>query len=298
MSFPLRQLEAFHAVCRTGSVTRAAETLSISQPAVSRLLASFSGAVGFDLFQKSGGRLVPSREGAHLLREVERLLETLDNIDRLSTDLTDRRAGHLRIACLTGFATSHLPQVLAQFLADRPRVRVTLEPDRPDRILDWIVDEHYDCGVSDAPSTHPMVDCTMVHMRTVCILPAGHALCAKSEIRPEDLAAEPIIHTRRDSLFYQQLNETFAARGVKLGTKIETRQFTAAAMLVAAGAGVSVISEMDAREYEHHGLTIRPFRPVVPHRLALLRPTAARSSLLALDFMEMFEASLAPFRLN
>ena len=297
MTFPIRQLEAFHAVCRTGSITRAAQALSISQPAVSRLLSSFSATVGFELFQKTGGRMVASREGAHLLREVERLLETLDNIGRLSTDLTDRRAGHLRVACLTGFATSHLPQVLAGFLADRPRVRVTLEPDRPDRILDWIIDEHYDCGVSDAPSTHPMVECSMIQMRTVCILPQGHPLSAKSEIWPEDLAAEPIIHTRRDSLFYQQLNETFAARGLKLGSRIETRQFTAAALLVAAGAGVSVISEMDAREYEHHGLTIRPFLPVVAHRLALLRPAAARSNLLAQDFMDVFEASLAPFRL-
>jgi len=296
MGFPLRQMEAFHAVCQKGNVTKAAEHLGVSQPAVSRLLAAFAGSVGFELFHKSSGRLTPTREAAFLLREVERLLETLDNIDRLSVDLTDRRAGHLRLACLSGFATSHLPRVLAQFLTNRPQVRVTLEPDRPERILEWIISEHYDCGISDTPSTHPMVESQMVGMRTACILPLGHALAAKSEIWPEDMLPHAIIHTRRDSAFFRQLNDEFTSRGLKLGSRIETRQFTAACMLVAAGAGISVVSEMDAREYEDRGLVIRPFGPGIAHRLALLRPTAPRSSMIALDFMEAFEASLAPFR--
>ncbi|HEX9858873.1 MAG TPA: LysR substrate-binding domain-containing protein [Paracoccaceae bacterium] len=298
MSFPLRQLEAFHAVCRQGTITKAADALGISQPAVSRLLAAFAGSVGFELFHKSAGRLVPTQEAAFLLREVERLLENLDSIGRLSVDLTDRRAGHLRVACLPGFATSHLPQVLAAFLADRPRVRVTLEPDRPERILEWIIGEQYDCGISDEPSTHPMVESRLIAMRTVCILPQGHALARQSTIWPEDLTQESIIHTRRDSPFYQQLHEVFAMRGLKLGSRIETRQFTAACMLVAAGAGVSVVSEMDAREYESRGLLIRPFGPQLAHRLALLRPGNARPSMIALDFMEAFEASLEPFRLR
>jgi DNA-binding transcriptional LysR family regulator len=297
MRFPLRQLEAFHAVSRRGSITRAAQELGVSQPAVSRLLQDFAGSVGFDLFAKSGGRLTPTQEAVYLLREVERLLENLDNIGRLSVDLTDRRAGHLRIACLPGFATSHMPQVLAGFLADRPRVHVTLEPDRPERILEWLVGEQYDCGISDEASTHPSVESTLISMRTVCILPKGHRLAARAEIWPEDLAQESLIHTRRDGRFFQTLSEAFLAQGVTMPSRVETRQFTAACLLVAAGAGVSVVSEMDAREYEGRGLIIRPFRPEVAHRLALLRPTGARASLIAHDFMEVFEASLAPYRL-
>ncbi|THD83791.1 LysR family transcriptional regulator [Aliigemmobacter aestuarii] len=298
MSIPIRQLEAFHATCRKGSITRAAEYLGISQPAVSRLLSSLAESVGFELFHRSAGQLQPTAESAILLREVERLLDNLETIDRLSHDLTDRRAGHLRIACLPGFAVSHLPKVLADFLAGRPKLRVTLEPDRPERILEWIIREHYDCGISDEYSTHPAIRVRMVGMRTVCILPKGHALSARHEIRPEDIVNENIIHTRRDSGFFHQLRDVFSARGLKLGSRIETRQFTAACMLVAAGAGVAVVSEMDAREYESRGLVLRPFLPETPHYLSLIRPPTARSSLLASEFMEMFEDSLAPFRVS
>ncbi len=153
-----------------------------------------------------------------------------------------------------------------------------------------------DCGVSDTPSVHPLVESTVIGMRTACILPQGHALCAKSVIWPEDLATQDIIHTRRDSEFYHLLNEACTSPGVKLTTRIQTRQFTTASLLVASGAGVSVVSEMDAREYAHLGLAIRPLGPDIAHRLALLCPTNARSSLIAMKFLETFEASLAPYR--
>ena len=298
MQHPIRQLEAFHAVATKGTMTRAAAHLGISQPAVSRLLSSFAAAVGFDLFNRVAGRLVPTREGALLLAEVERLLETAESIDRLTADLTDRRAGHLRIACLPGFAVSHLPGVLARFLSDRPRVRATLEPDRPERILEWLIRERYDCGISDEFTSHPAVRAKLIGMRTVCILPLGHPLAARRELFPEDIAEENIIHTRRDSGFFHQLREVFAARGLRLSGRIETRQFTAACMLVAEGAGVSVVSQMDAQGYAHRGLVLRPFLPPVPHHLALIQPASARPSTLATEFLDAFEDSLSPFRVS
>lgn len=298
MSIPIRQLEAFYAACRKGSITGAARHLGISQPAVSRLLATLAETVGFELFHRTSGRLQPTAESAILLREVERLLDNLESIDRLTHDLNDRRAGHLRIACLPGFAVSHLPRVLADFIADRPKLRVTLEPDRPERILEWLIREHYDCGISDEYSTHPAIKARLVGMRTVCILPRGHRLAAKAEIWPEDLATENLVHTRRDSGFYHQLREVFTSRGLKITSRVETRQFTAACMLVAVGAGVSVVSEMDAREYEGRGLVIRPFLPPTPHMLSLIRPSGMRGSLVAAEFMEVFEDSLAPYRVS
>jgi DNA-binding transcriptional LysR family regulator len=58
----IRQIEAFNAVMKVGSVTKAAETLFVSQPAVTKLLKSFEESCGFDLFSRSTGRLVPTPE--------------------------------------------------------------------------------------------------------------------------------------------------------------------------------------------------------------------------------------------
>jgi len=295
LAIRLRQLEAFRAVSKSGNITRAAENLGISQPAVSRLLSHFAVEVGFELFQRRDGRLIPTQESRYLLGEVDRLLDSLSHIEELTKDLTERKAGHLRIACLPGFATSHLPGVVAKFLKSRPGVTVTIEPDRPERILEWIIGEQYDFGITEGFAGHPAVESKPVNMRTVCILPTDHPLSTADEVWPEDLAGDRMIHTRRDSQFFRTLEEQFITRGVALPSLIEVRQFNAACMLVAEGAGVSVVSDLDARAYEGRGLTIKPFRPQVSHNLTLLQPIHTPISMVTLEFIEVFKASLEPY---
>lgn len=298
MSVKLRQLEAFYAVGQLGSMTLAAKKLNISQPAVSRLLASYSESIEFKLFNRQNGKLVPTQDARFLLREVGRLLDSLEHIDEITQSLTSGNAGHLKIACLPGFSTSHMPRVLSEFLINRPNVTVNLEPDGANRIFEWIISEQYDCGITDVFSDHPAVKCQRIPMKTVCIMSEGNTLGKKKFITPEDLINEPMIHSRRDSAFYRKLEEVFTLHNVKINSWIETRQFNSACMLVAEGRGVSIVSEMDAREYESRGLIIKPFRPVIPHTLMLVRPKHTALSTIAIEFLDFFESSLEPFRLK
>ncbi len=295
MKFSLRQLEAFQAVAHSGSVTQAARKLGVSQPAVSRLLSDFTATVGFDLFTREGGTLRPTSEARYLLAEVNRVFEGLRHLDDLRRDLSERRAGHLRIACLPGFATSHLPGVLAAFLAERPGVTVTLEPDRPERILEWIIGQQYDCGITDGFTSHPATESLDLAIRTVCILPPGHPLAERDRIGPADLAGEKIIHTRRDSRFFRRVAQAFAGAGVALNSWIEVRQFTTACTIVASGSGASVVSALDAEQFRDRGLVIRPFLPEIHHRITVLRPVSGDRPVLALDFLESFIHSLRPY---
>ncbi|WP_370251316.1 LysR substrate-binding domain-containing protein [Nioella sp.] len=295
MKFQLRQLEAFRAVAETGNVTKAAKSLGVSQPAVSRLLSDFGKSIGFELFERRQGVLVPTSESRYLLAEVRRVLDGLDHLEDLRRDLTERTGGHIRIACLPGFAISHLPRVLVAFLEDRPGVTVTLEPDRPERILEWIIGEQYDCGITDAFAGHPATESSDILIRSACILPPGHPLQAKPVITPLDLAGEKMIHTRRDSRFFHRLSRAFSNYGVEINSWIEVRQFTAACMMVAEGAGASVVSALDAEQFADRGLVIRPFEPAIHHRLTILRPATGSRTPIVLDFIDAFTRSLAPF---
>ncbi len=290
-----RQLEALMAVILNGSVTAAAADLGISQPAASRLLADLAKEFDFQLFDKRDGRLVPSQEVRLLEPDIRRVIELMRQISDVSADITKRKAGHIRIACLPGFATSHLPRVVAEFLRDRPGISVTIEPDRPERILEWMVTEQYDFGITDGFFGHPAVERTDVNVRTVCIFPAGHPLEQRQNIRPRDLARENIIHTRRDSVFFQELERRFQDDQVELRSHIEVRQFTAACELVCQGVGVSVVSELDAVKYANQGIAFRPFQPALPHGISLVRPIHKTPSLITLEFFETFKASLDPY---
>lgn len=287
----LRQLEALKSVADHGTMTRAAHSLDISQPAVSRLLADLSDELGFTLLDRKDGRLVPTQEARYILPDIARVLEMMKNISATSQNLNASTAGHLRVACLPGFATSHLPAVVTEFLNNRPDVTLTLEPDRPERILEWIIGEQYDCGITDSFDGHPAIDSVTLDIRTVCIFPTAHHFADYDQIEPKHLQAERLIHTRRDSSFYQTLNDVFRKSAVTPKSIVETRQFTAACELVARGVGVSVVSELDARNYQGR-LDYRPFAPSVPHKISLVRPIHKMPSKITLDFMEAFKNSL------
>lgn len=291
----VRQLEALVAVIANGSMTAAAADLGISQPAISRLLGDLARKFDFPLFVKRDRQLVASPEVRQLEPEIRRVLELMRRIADVGGDLTNRKAGQLRIACLPGFATSHLPEVVAAFLRDRPDVTMTIEPDRPERILEWMIAEQYDLGITDGFVGHPAIDRTQVRLRTVCVFPEGHRLAALDRVTPADLAGEPVIHTRRDSEFFALLSRRFEEAHVALDSHVEVRQFTAACELVRRGLGVSVVSLLDAEPYEGRGLCHRPFLPALPHVLSIVRPVHKIPSLLTIEFTEAFAASLAPF---
>ena len=126
---------------------------------------------------------------------------------------------------------------------------VTLEPDRPERILEWIIGEQYDCGITDGFLGHPATHSQDLFMRSVCILPKGHFLQEKTHVTPTDLAGEKMIHTRRDSRFYQHLSRAFSDHGAAIDSLVEVRQFTTACTMVRDGMGASVVSAIDAEGF-------------------------------------------------
>lgn len=292
----LRQLEALNAVAKTGNISRAADLLGISQPAASRLLADLAKNLGLPLYHRKDGRLVLTSEVRLLMPEVRRVLESMDYIAQVAHNIPTGKAGHLRIACLPGFAVSHLPEVIAKFMENRPDVTVTIEPDRPERILEWIIGEQYDCGITDGFMGHPAIEERKISIKSACIFPKGHRLEELDEITPADLSGEKLIHDTVGSVYHRAVSEAFSRAHVNLESLIETRQFTTACELVCLGTGVSIVSELDARTYQNRGLSYRPFLPDIPHELSLVRPLHQPPSLLTMDFLTQFEESLSKLR--
>lgn len=237
--------------------------------------------------------MVLSQEARYLLPEIRRILESIDHISQMGVDLPHAMAGHLRIACLPGFAISHLPGVVAEFTAERPNVTVTIEPDRPNRILEWILAEQYDFGIADGFKGHPAIESKALEMPSVCVFPKGHPFKDLKQVTPWDLQTERLIHDKFESEYYRDVRDAFLKVGAKMRPCIETRQFTCACELVCLGAGVSIVSLLDAKTYESRGLEYRPFVPNIPYRFTILQPTHRPPSLITLEFMELFVSKLA-----
>jgi DNA-binding transcriptional LysR family regulator len=294
----LRQLEAFRAVIIAGGVTPAANMLNISQPAVSRLVANLETAIGIPLFERSGGRLHPTMEADYLYDEVDRAISNLEHVSQLAADIRNQKAGHLRIACLPGFATTLLPGVVSEFLKDRSDITVKLQTRSSDRVREWIAAQQYDIGIADEFEGHRAVHHEFMNIRTECVLSPRHPLAHKKIITPQDLDDVPMITIDRDTRIHQAMETAFEEVGAILKSRVEVRQFSTACIMARNEVGVAIVSSIDAAEYNGKGIIVRPFEPQMPFRLDILYPKYHPRSLILQEFIQHFKTALEPFALN
>jgi len=109
----LRHIEVFHAIKRSGSISRAAELLCISQPAVSQVLKHAEVQLGFKLFKLDRGRLQPTPEAEILGSAVEKVFQDLDAVQQVAMNLQRGATGRMRIGCLPAVGLNLLPLAVA-----------------------------------------------------------------------------------------------------------------------------------------------------------------------------------------
>lgn len=119
-----RQLEVFCAIMREGSLTSASKALNTSQPALSQLLRHAEHQLGFALFKRIKGRLVPTPEAHEIYPEADRLFQDLEALRRRTNDLKTGRRGLVRMAASAPPAMSLVPRALALFRAQYPEIVV------------------------------------------------------------------------------------------------------------------------------------------------------------------------------
>ncbi|MDZ3831643.1 MAG: LysR substrate-binding domain-containing protein [Sphingopyxis sp.] len=118
----LRHIEVFHAVYEHGSVTEAARALNVSQPSVSKVLRHAEDQLGYILFRREKGRLIPTEPAHELFLEVSAVYTQLGRLSRTARNLGTRRGGHLRIAALPSIGLSIGPRAIARFREKQPDV--------------------------------------------------------------------------------------------------------------------------------------------------------------------------------
>lgn len=281
-----RQIEAFKAVMDTGLVTAAAERMHVSQPAVSKLLASLEHAVGLVLFLRVKKRLLPTPEASLLYREVDKLFVGLQQVASLAKEIKGLNAGEISIASLSALGHEHVPRLVAQFLKDKLDVNVDLYITSADNVVDLAIAQKIDLGISSVLVDHPAVSSELLcTMKAVCVMPNDHPLAGKQTIRPADLAGERFVSFMQGSRIRHAIDDIFERSGIERRGTAQAFASHSACSLVENGFGVSIVEPFTAHEYARRGaLTVRAFRPVVDYNFHMLYPRFRARSLLVQEF--------------
>jgi DNA-binding transcriptional LysR family regulator len=260
--------------------------MAVTQPAVTRLIRDFEDAVGFPLFERRGNQLRPTPQAIALTPEVERSFIGLDRIARLASGIRENTAGSLRIAAMPAVANTLLPRFLAQFLAQKPELQVSLLGIPSHQVAEMVAAGQVDIGYAEGPLDRHGLDIEAVAMDAVVILPPAHPLAEHDVLAPSDLAHQRFIGLRPGSLF---------AAGVQLAlaevtrlTQIEVSLTYTACAMVAQGLGISIVDPPTARDFLAQGLVIRPLSVRIDTGFLVIRSSESRNQGLIDEFSSQF----------
>lgn len=286
MKLNLRQLEAFKAVMETGTVSHAAGVLNVSQPAVSKLIANFERGVGFEVFDRSHGRLAPTPEATMLYNVVERAFISVAQIEQSSIDIRERRHGRLTVGVMPALSAGFIQEVATEFLADRPRVTISLHPRSSPKVIESLAGQQLDLGIIAAGLDHAGVETEFFcSVEAVCVLPNDHRLAKKKVIVPTDLEGEPFISLTMLDRIRARIDYPFEEAGVRRILRIDTPMAGSACAFVAKGAGIAIVDPFSALEFQNDRINIKPFRPTITFNFVIAYPLHAQRSQLVKDFV-------------
>jgi DNA-binding transcriptional LysR family regulator len=283
----LRHIEIFHAIMRTGSITGAAESLNVTQPAVSAVLKHFETRLQMPLFDRVNGRLRATPEAQALLPDVAEIFNRLDAVERLARDLAGGLRGSLSVAATSPLANGLLARAVASFAQIRPHARVALQSLGSPVVLERVINREADIGVSYEPVISADVETRVLTSGSIaCVMPDSHPLAAAESIDPRDLLPYTVITYLPQALLRPYVDKAMSDAGVALNIGVEVGLAITGIMLAYNGAGVALVEPDLLRELRLPGLVSRPLRPRVEFKSLLILNRSAPRSRIMLEFVD------------
>ena len=245
MNINLNHLAIFHAVAQAGSMTRGAERLDISQPAVSKQVQELERALGVHLFDRIGRRVHLSQAGAILADYARRLFALAHEAEEAMTDVRAAGRGRLAIGASTTIGTYLLPGVLAEFWRRHPRVELLVQIENTEQVHRRLAGHELDLGLTEGPVEEGELDAEVFHQDELVMIAApGHRLAGRPRVPLSAVREEPFV-LREPGSGTRAVEERALAR-LKLPVRVVMALGSTEAIkrVVAAGVGLALVSRL------------------------------------------------------
>ena len=284
----LHQLKVFEAIARSGSFTRAAEEMFLSQPTVSQQIKQLTKAVGMPLFEQIGKRLYLTDAGKEVLIVCKDISERMSQLEMTLADLRGLKQGNLRLTVITT-AKYFVPRLLGQFRHRYPGIKVSLQVTNRKQVLERLSENLDDLYILGQPPEGLDINLRpMLENALVAIAPSDHPLAHEKNIPLQRLAEEPFIMREAGSGTRMAVERFFAENRVEINVEMEIGSNEAIKHAIVGGLGVSVLSRhVLALERTKGPLTILDVEglPIQRHWY-IVYPASKQLSVVAQTFLE------------
>jgi DNA-binding transcriptional LysR family regulator len=288
MDVDTRLLRYFAAVAAEGNLTRAAEQLFVSQPALTKQIRQLEGQLGVRLFTRSRAGMTLTPAGQALAGRTPAVLDSWDQTLRETRAAASRAAQVLRVGFMSSAANEATQQIIAAFARRRPGWRVDLQQAAWSDPTAGLASGEVDAALLRLPfpgQDDVRTEVLLTEPRWVA-LSAAHPLAARDHIDFRQLWDEPFVAAPEETGLWRDYHLATAERqGHPPRIGYVTSQPDGFLTAIASGYGIALVPESAARYYARPGITYRPVTGVSPSQVAIAWPIASDADPVVQDFV-------------
>jgi DNA-binding transcriptional LysR family regulator len=238
------QLVSFSKVAETKSISRAAEELFVTQPAVSKQIKALEEELGDRLFDRLGKKVHLTRTGEALYGRAVKILRSVEEAKAAVKGLSGECSGELVIGTSDHISLHRLPDVLKSYIAAYPKVDLKLRCHRSETILDMVGGNLVDVGVITLPKvTGNLVSKVIWKDPMSLVFPKGHPLALLKSIRLRDITKYRLILPEPGTTTRKTIDDAFAKGKLVANVGMEVAYIETIKGLVKAGLGISILPD-------------------------------------------------------
>lgn len=269
-----REIEIFRTVMQTGSTSRAAEKLNISQPAVSQAIRKLEESAQLKLFSRVRGRLIPTYEANALIVDVDQHFIGMERIAHKLRSLSQLGIGSLVIAAYPALGNLFLPRAIANFNAASRNIQLSLKVLSSRDVYQQVISGQADFGLmADEIPVGKLEHSPFLKVKGVIAMSKDHELAKKKIIEPIDLTRGEFLSLSPEDASQQQLINLMKNLDLTLPIRVETPYSITICEMARQGVGIGLINPIAAYDFLDSNLVIRPFsHDIIFSGLLIFRP--------------------------
>ncbi|MFN2310181.1 MAG: LysR family transcriptional regulator [Gammaproteobacteria bacterium] len=241
-----RRLQVFHTVARLLSFTKAAESLHMTQPAVTFQVRQLEEHFNTRLFDRTHNRISLTEAGRRVFEFADRIFDLYADMENAVREMTGEISGAVIIGASTTIAEYMLPVLLGDFRQKHPEVNVHLKVSNTEGIVSMVENNVIDLGVVEAPVLNKNLVVEMCRMdQLVAIVPKNHPLAGQKKVKIAELLDFPYISREEGSGTREVISDYLNACAIDINAMsicMELGSPEAVKGAVEAGMGVSIVS--------------------------------------------------------
>ena len=293
----LRQLEAFRATMRSGSITEAAKIMHISQPSVSRLIGDIERSVGFPLFLRSGRGLTPTLEANTFYKGVEGMFVGVERLQELADSIRTTSGGIISIGTIQSIAAFELPRAVNQLYQRYDDIRFMIHARNTPGILDAVQMNQFDLGiVGQQPPYQGVETLFQTAAPYVCLMPEDHKLVGQAgTVDLEELANSETFVTSGGAFPDHMMSMSSALSNKMQGcSRLSATNMSVAASLVRETGVLAIIDPFSAEQAVNMGgVVFRPIAQDLKYYISIVTSGREQLSRQAIELSEVLAQQLS-----